>query len=185
MTSAIVIGLVIVQRLSELVLARRNTARLISEGAHEVGAAHYPAIVAVHVVWLISVTIWSLMYPEKLSAAWLAAYVTLQPFRIWTMATLGRYWTTRIIVVPSAPIVRHGPYRFCKHPNYAVVVAEIAVLPLAFGAWPLAIILSALNAAVLAVRITAENRSLAERAASMATPPTTIQPAPQSSAKLR
>jgi methyltransferase len=97
---------------------------------------------------------------RPIEGLWLALYVLLQIARVWVLASLGSRWTTRIIVLLDAPLVKAGPYRFISHPNYAVVVAEIAVLPLVFGLWPIALIFSALNAAVLTVRIREENRAL-------------------------
>jgi methyltransferase len=91
---------------------------------------------------------------------WLGLFVLIEIGRIWVLASLGSRWTTRIIVLPDAPLVRRGPYRWLNHPNYVVVVAEIAVLPLAFGLWRLALIFSVLNAILLSVRIRAENRAL-------------------------
>src|SRR5262249_24074026 len=93
----------------------------------------------------------------------LAAFAILQGLRLWVLLSLGRYWTTRIITVPGAPLVRRGPYRFLRHPNYLVVAAEIAMLPLAFGAWVVAVVFSALNAALLAWRIALEDQALAPR----------------------
>jgi len=87
----------------------------------------------------------------------------LQGLRVWVLATLGRYWTTRIITLPGAPLVRRGPYRWLRHPNYVVVAGEIAVLPLAFGAWQIAVVFSLANALVLWIRIRSEERALATR----------------------
>ena len=87
----------------------------------------------------------------------------LQVGRIWVLWHLGRYWTTRIITLPGAPLVAGGPYRFCRHPNYVVVVGEIATLPLALGQWPVALLFSLLNAAILIERIRVENAALATR----------------------
>ena len=150
--------LVTLQRLGELVLSRHNTRRLLARGAVEVGAGHYPLIVAVHALWLI--TLWWLAPTRPVDGFWLALYVLLQLARIWVLASLGERWTTRIIVPPDAPLVRRGPYRFVNHPNYVVVTGEIAVLPLAFGLWPVALLFTLLNAAVLATRIREENRAL-------------------------
>ncbi len=100
----------------------------------------------------------------------LAVFALLQAARLWVIASLGRYWTTRIITLPGAPIVRRGPYRWLRHPNYAIVAAEIAVLPLAFGAWPIAVVFSGLNALLLRHRIRLEEQALAPRA--------TVSPAP-------
>jgi len=156
------VALVALQRLFELVLSRRNTARLLANGALEVGAEHYLLIVAVHVAWLAA--LWVAVPPSTaISWPWLVVYLALECGRAWVMLTLGRYWTTRIIQVPDAPLVRNGPYRFCRHPNYVIVCGEIAVLPLVFGQWPIALVFSLLNAAVLAWRIRVENTALATR----------------------
>jgi methyltransferase len=154
----IILALVTLQRLGELWLSNRNTRRLLARGAHEVGAKHYPLIVAVHALWLAS--LWWLAPGRPVSWFWLAIYVLLQVGRAWVMTTLGERWTTRIIVLPGAPLVKSGPYRFVNHPNYIVVAGEIAVLPLVFGFWDLAIIFALLNAAVLSIRIQEENKSL-------------------------
>lgn len=160
----IVIGLVIAQRLAELVIAKRNTARLLAEaGAREVGAGHYPAIVALHTAWLAALVF--ILWQEAVTIRWpwLALFLILQLGRVWVLATLGRYWTTRIIVVPDAPMIRRGPFRLMRHPNYVVVSGEIAALPLAFGAWELALIFSLLNAGILFIRIRAEEAANADR----------------------
>jgi len=154
----IILALVTLQRLGELWLSNRNTRRLLAEGAHEVGASHYPLIVAVHAGWLAA--LWWLAPGQPIALVWLALYVLLQVARVWVLTSLGPRWTTRIIVLPEAPLVKAGPYRFVSHPNYVVVVAEIATLPLIWGLWPVALIFSALNAAVLFIRIREENRAL-------------------------
>lgn len=153
--AALLLALVTAERLGELWLARRNTARLLAEGAHEVGAGHYPLIVALHAAWLAGLWVYGRnAVPE---GGWLAVFVVLQVLRIWVLASLGRRWTTRIIVLPGAPLVRRGPYRLMAHPNYVVVVGEIAVLPLCLGLPWYALAFSLANAAVLAIRIRAEN----------------------------
>jgi len=154
----VILALVTLQRLSELWLSNRNTRRLILEGAYEVAPGHYPLIVAVHVLWLAA--LWWLAPPQPIDGFWLGMLVLIELARIWVLASLGKRWTTRIIVLPEAPLVRRGPFRWVNHPNYLVVIAEIAVLPLVFGLWQLALIFSALNAAVLTVRIREENRAL-------------------------
>lgn len=159
MTGAVVLlALVTAQRLGELVLARRNTARLIAKGGVEHGAAHYPAIVALHAAWLGG--LWLVAWDRSVHAGWLAAYLILQALRAWVLLSLGSRWTTRIITVPGETLVRKGPYRFLPHPNYLVVAGEIAVLPLVFGLPLYALAFSILNALVLAVRIRAESRAL-------------------------
>lgn len=154
----VILALVTLQRLSELWLSNRNTRRLVLEGAYEVAPGHYPLIVAVHALWLAA--LWWLAPPQPIDGFWLGMFVLIELARIWVLASLGKRWTTRIIVLPEAPLVRRGPYRWVNHPNYLVVIAEIAVLPLVFGLWQLALIFSALNAAVLTVRIREENRAL-------------------------
>ena len=129
--AAFVLALVTLQRFGELWLAQRNTRRLLARGAYEIGAGHYPLIVAVHAAWLGS--LWLLAWNAPVDLSWLSVYVVLQALRGWVLATLGSRWTTRIIVLRDAPLVRTGPYRFLSHPNYVVVAAEIAVLPLVFG----------------------------------------------------
>ena len=156
--NTVILVLVTVQRLGELWLSKRNTRRLLASGAHEYGANHYPLIVAVHALWLIA--LWWLALSRPVKGFWLGVFVLIEIARLWVLATLGRRWTTRIVVLPNAPLVRRGPYRLVNHPNYAVVVAEIAVLPLVFGLWQIALIFTLLNAAVLTVRIREENRAL-------------------------
>ena len=154
----VILAFVTLQRIGELWLSSRNTQRLLARGAHEHSPAHYPLIVVVHLLWL--ATLWWLALDRPVDGFWLALFVAIEIFRIWVLATLGPRWTTRIIVLPDAPLVRRGPYRFVNHPNYLVVVLEIAVLPLVFGLWQAALIFSLLNAAVLTVRIRAEDRAL-------------------------
>jgi methyltransferase len=156
--SALILGLVTLQRLAELVVARRNTRLLLQRGAFEVAPGHYPLIVAVHAGWLAA--LWWLAPGKTISWLLIALFALLQAGRLWVLATLGQRWTTRIIILPGAPLVTTGPFRLLRHPNYAVVVAEIAVLPLAFGLWQVALLFSLLNAAVLAIRIRTENAAL-------------------------
>lgn len=155
----LILAFVTLQRLAELAIARRNTTRLLARGAFEVAPGHYPLIVAVHAGWLLS--LWWIAPGREIAWPLIAVFVLLQAGRLWVLASLGERWTTRIIILPGAPLVTGGPFRFVSHPNYAIVVAEIAVLPLAFGLWQVALIFSLLNAAVLAIRIRAENRALA------------------------
>ncbi len=150
---------VIVQRLAELAIARRNTARLLARGAVEHGAGHYPAIVALHTAWIGAMVVWG--WDEPLRLPWLAAFVILQVLRVWVLVTLGERWTTRIIAL-NEPLVSRGPFRLIPHPNYAVVIAEIAVTPMVLGLTWVALLFTVLNAALLfGVRIPAENRALA------------------------
>ena len=154
----VILALVTLQRLGELVIARRNTRALLARGAYEASPGHYPLIVAVHALWLLS--LWWLAPGKPISWPLIGLFLILQLGRLWVLSTLGPRWTTRIIVLPGAPLVTGGPFRFVRHPNYAVVALEIAVLPLAFGLWQVALIFSAANGAVLAIRIRAEARAL-------------------------
>jgi len=154
----VVLGLVTLSRLVELPIARANTRRLLAAGGHEVAPGHYPLIVALHAAWLAA--LWWFAPQRPVSLPLLALFVLVELGRIWVLLTLGGRWTTRIIVVPGEILVRRGPYRFLNHPNYAVVVAEVALLPLVFGLWRTALVFSLLNAAALTVRIREENGAL-------------------------
>jgi methyltransferase len=156
--AVVILLLVTAQRLGELVLARHNTSRLLAKGAIEVGAGHYPLVVALHAAWLIALWTWGC--DQDVNVLALIGFAVMQGLRLWVLATLGERWTTRIIVLPGAPLVTAGPYRYFSHPNYAVVVGEIALLPLALHLPWLALLFTLLNAAVLAIRIRAEARAL-------------------------
>ena len=159
MTAALaILSFVTLQRLGELLVARRNTRALLARGAYEVGAGHYPLIAAVHLLWL--ATLWWLAPGRPIAWPLIGLFLVLQGARLWVLATLGPRWTTRIIVLPGAPLVASGPFRFVRHPNYWVVAGEIALLPLAFGLWQVALLFSLLNALVLTIRIRVEDRAL-------------------------
>lgn len=153
-----ILGFVTLQRLTELPIARANTERLLAAGGHEVAPGHYPLIVAVHVGWLAA--LWWFALGRPISIPLLLLFGLVEIARIWVLRSLGDRWTTRIIVVPGERLVARGPYRLVSHPNYVVVAAEIALLPLAFGLWQVALLFSLLNAAVLTIRIRAENAAL-------------------------
>ena len=155
-----VLGFVALQRLAELAYALRNTARLLAAGGIESGRGHYPLLVMMHAAWWLALAL--LVPPDQPANLWLLGlFAILQGLRVWILLSLGERWTTRIITLPGAPLIRSGPYRWLRHPNYLVVVAEIAVLPLAFGAWQIALVFSLLNGVLLAHRIRVENRALA------------------------
>ena len=161
MTAAIaLLCFVTLSRLGELWLARRNTAALLARGGVEVAPGHYPLIVAMHTLWLAS--LWFYGINQPVHPFWFAVFVLLQIGRIWVLQTLGPRWTTRIITVPGEVLVSHGPFRYLRHPNYAVVIGEIAVLPLTLGLPWVALVFTIANAAVLTIRIKAENVGLAE-----------------------
>jgi methyltransferase len=153
-----ILSFVTLQRLVELPIAQTNMRRLIAKGGHEVGANHYPYIVVLHACWLVA--LWWMAPGRPINFALLGLFVVVEAGRIWVLWTLGRRWTTRIIVVPGEQLVARGPFRFVDHPNYLVVIGEIAVLPLVFGLWQVAAVFSVLNAIILAVRIRAENHAL-------------------------
>jgi methyltransferase len=157
-----ILAFVTLQRVSEMTIAQQNTKRLLEAGAREYAPGHYPLIVAVHVGWLAA--LWWFAPGREIHWPLIGLFALLQLARVWVLRTLGPRWTTRIIVLPGAPLVLHGPFRFVRHPNYLVVIGEIAVLPLAFGLWEIAAIFSVLNAAVLAIRIRAEEKALGSSA---------------------
>jgi methyltransferase len=156
--ATLILALVTLQRLGELILSRTNTVRLLARGAVEIAPAHYPLLVATHAAWLIALWIWG--RDQDVNVVALALFIVLQGLRFWVLATLGPRWTTRIIVLPDAPLVTSGPYRYASHPNYAIVAGEIAILPLALHLPLLAAVFTVVNALVLVIRIRAEARAL-------------------------
>jgi methyltransferase len=158
-----ILAAVALQRLLEVAYAARNTRALLARGAREAGRRHYPLFVLLHGAWLAAIALMLPAAPE-IHLAPLAVFLLLQAARIWVIASLGEYWTTRVITLPGAPLVRRGPYRFLRHPNYLIVTGEIAALPLVFGEAGVALVFTALNAGLLAWRIRVENAALAARA---------------------
>ena len=159
-----IVAFVALERLAELAISLRNTRALMARGAIEHGAKHYPAIVALHLAWLASLILF-LPRPVALYWPWLAAFAMLQVLRIWVMTSLGEWFSTRILTIEDAPLVETGLYRYLRHPNYWIVVGEIASLPLAFGEIWVALAFTLLNAAALAWRIRIEDGALASRRA--------------------
>ena len=156
------IAFIAAQRIAELIVARRNTTRLLAEGGVEFGRGHYFLMVGFHAAWLAG--LWLLGREQAVDRLLLAVFLALQAARVWTIASLGRRWTTRVIVVPGAPLVARGPYRFIRHPNYLIVALETAIVPLALGLPAMAIVFSIVNAALLVWRIRVENAALASAA---------------------
>lgn len=156
--------LVFLQRGLEELHSQRNTRALIAEGAVEAGRSYYPVVAVAHLAWIASIF---LVIPAHVPVIWplLLLFLLLQIVRYWVIGTLGRYWTHRIITLDKAPVVRTGPYRWLKHPNYAVTLAETLLLPAAFGAFALGIIMTAVWAAVIRYKIELEDAALAERRA--------------------
>ena len=166
-TFLILLALLIVERLFELNLARRNARRAFARGAVEVGRAHYRVMVALHTAFIVSCAVEAIFFPHRFApaVAWiaLAAEAVAQALRYWAVATLGERWNTRIVVTPESAPVTRGPYRFMRHPNYLAVAIEIAALPMIGGAIFTAIFFSIANAMLLAVRIPAEERAMGRR----------------------
>ena len=160
------LAFIVVQRLAELALARRNTKNLLARGGREVGAGHYRVMVAIHTGWIAAMAVF---IPAAAPPWWpaLGLFGLLQAGRIWVIWSLGQFWTTRVITLDDAPLITRGPYRVTRHPNYAVVVAEIAILPLIFSAWEISVIFSVLNLIILRYRIRVEEGALASRVTKM------------------
>lgn len=164
----LLLAVVIVQRLTELRLAKRNEAWAREQGAIEHGARHYPLFFVLHTGWLLAWPIEAWLGGPRLASLWwlwLAAFVGAEALRYWAIGSLGQRWNTRILVLPGKPLIAAGPYRFVPHPNYIAVIVELAALPLLFDAWWTAAIVGALNLVVLlGIRIPAEARALRQSA---------------------
>ncbi|MFT7839815.1 isoprenylcysteine carboxyl methyltransferase family protein [Saccharothrix sp. BKS2] len=161
---AVLVGLVAVERLGELVVAKRNLAWSLARGGRETGFGHYPFMVVLHTGLLAGclAEVWVADRPFTALLGWpmLALVIAAQALRWWCIRVLGRQWNTRIVVVPGLPLVTGGPYRLFRHPNYVAVVVEGFALPLVHGAWLTAAVFTAVNAGLLTVRIRAEDRAL-------------------------
>jgi methyltransferase len=157
--SSVLLAFLTAQRLAELWWAKQNERRLLAEGGVEYGQSHLPLMIAVHTAWMVG--LWILARDRPVDPVFLGLFVILQLARLWILITLGRRWSIRVIVVPGEKLVARGPYRLLRHPNYAVVIGEIAVVPFAVGMPVYALVFSILNAAVLAIRIRTENAALA------------------------
>ncbi len=164
----VLVAAVAVQRLVELGISRRNRRALLAQGGVPVGDGHYPVMVALHASFLISAVaeVWLVPRPWRpgLAIAMLALLSLAMVVRVWTIRTLGERWTTRIVVLPGAPMVTTGPYRWLRHPNYLVVVVELVALPMVHGAWWTAAVFSVANVALLTFRIRTEEMALARLA---------------------
>jgi len=154
--------LVLLQRAFEELYSEHNTRRLLVDGAWEEGRDFYPVVAATHLGWIAGLGLLVPPHSPEHSLP-LAIFIALQPLRYWIIATLGRFWTHRIISVPGAPIVKRGPYRLIRHPNYAVAIAETFLLPLAFGQLTFAVIFTTLWIVVLRHKIQLEDAALSKR----------------------
>lgn len=160
----VLLALVAVERLAEIVVSRRNTAWSLARGGEEHGAGHYPVMVALHSMLLVGAATEVMVAPRPFVPAlgWpmLGLVVAAQVLRWWCIRTLGRRWSTRVVVVPGLPLVDTGPYRVLRHPNYLAVVVEGIALPLVHSAWVTAALFTALNLALLRVRVQVEETAL-------------------------
>lgn len=149
-------------RMGELLLARRNEKWLLQQGAVEYGQKHYPLIVMLHVFFFVSlIAEYLIVEPSSYSLPLFLLFFILLAFKVWTILALGKFWNTKIYRVTAFPLIKKGPYRYLKHPNYIQVIAEIAIIPLIFHLYYTAVIFSVLNLIVLTVRVREENRALA------------------------
>ena len=158
-----IIMIVIIQRLVELFVAKRNEKWMLGQGSFEVGAGHYPFMVAMHIAFFITLIFEFFIMDPPLSPLWilfLMLFLIAQIARIWCLTSLGKFWNTKILILPGADVVKKGPYQFIRHPNYVIVTTELLVLPLLFSAYFTAIIFSLLNLWMLSVRIPAEEKAL-------------------------
>ncbi|MBP3952589.1 isoprenylcysteine carboxyl methyltransferase family protein [Bacillus suaedae] len=161
----IFITIVIAQRMAEVMIANRNAKWIVSQGGYEVGRDHYKYIVMVHSLFFIALLI-EVSLSRNTATTWaiapLIVFLIAQVGRVWALSSLGRFWNTRIMILPGAKVIAKGPYRFLRHPNYVIVITELAVLPLIFQAYWTAIIFTVINALILSVRIKKEEQALQE-----------------------
>jgi methyltransferase len=152
---------IILLRLGELVYSKRNERWLLQNQAVEYGKGHYPFIVALHVLFILSLIVeYWIKQPVSCSFYFLIFYFILLLFKAWAILSLGKFWNTKIYHIPTIPLIKKGPYKYIKHPNYLIVIAEIAIIPLVFHLYYTAIIFSILNGIMLWVRIKEENKAL-------------------------
>ncbi|WP_301107651.1 isoprenylcysteine carboxyl methyltransferase family protein [Sporosarcina sp.] len=160
-----VFTIVVIQRLVELVIAQRNENWIRSQGAIEVGASHYKWMVLMHTAFFVSLLTEVLFFNRYLPALWsvlLAIFLVMQVLRVWCLSSLGRFWNTKILILPGADVQKKGPYKWIRHPNYVIVTTELLVLPLMFSAYFTAGLFCILNIWMLSVRIPAEEKALRE-----------------------
>lgn len=158
-TSEWIIAVVAALRIAEATYANRNAAMLLCRGGIEYGRGHYPLFILLYAGWFAA--LWLLVPADAaIDRAWFTLFVLLQLGRYWVLLALGPRWTIRVVVMPDMPLVRRGPYRWMRHPNYAIVGAEIVILPLVFGAWEISLVFGALIIGLLTWRIRVEDRAL-------------------------
>lgn len=165
MTFFVIVLLVIIQRIVEVIIAKRNEKKMLEKGAYEVGSTHYPFMIALHVGFFLSLIIEVLIFERPISPIFpilFTLFLGVQALRIWCLSSLGQFWNTKIIILPGANVVKKGPYLFFRHPNYVVVCSEILLLPLMFQAYFTSICFTLLNIWMLSVRIPTEEKALVE-----------------------
>ncbi|WP_226666786.1 isoprenylcysteine carboxyl methyltransferase family protein [Metabacillus litoralis] len=158
-------SLLILQRLTELVIAKRNEKWMLSRGGIEYGSDHYRYIVALHVFFLLSFLFEVLIFQREVTAFWyllIPILIVTQMIRYWALLSLGSYWNTKIIIVPNEIVISRGPYQFLKHPNYMIVAVEILLIPLLFQAYVTALVFTILNIVMMIIRIPTEEKALKE-----------------------
>jgi methyltransferase len=159
----IFVGFIILQRLAELTIAKRNEQWMKSKGAIEFGQGHYPAMVFIHTAFFIVFISEVSLLEKGLSDFWpilLSLFVMTQAMRVWALTSLGRYWNTKIIILPGAEVIKKGPYKIIKHPNYLIVALELIIIPLVFNAFFTMALFTLLNIIILSIRIPAEEKAL-------------------------
>ncbi|WP_100010829.1 isoprenylcysteine carboxyl methyltransferase family protein [Lentibacillus sediminis] len=164
----VLLGLIVLQRLVELVIAKRNEKWMKNQGGIERGSGHYLLFIILHVSFFLSLLVEMLLNSPEITFHYVlfALFLITQAARIWCIQTLGRFWNTKIIIAPNFSLVKEGPYKYMKHPNYVIVGVELFIIPLLFGAPVTAIIFPILHILLLTVRIPAEEQALTEFAGS-------------------
>ncbi|ADM38199.1 isoprenylcysteine carboxyl methyltransferase family protein [Bacillus spizizenii ATCC 6633 = JCM 2499] len=161
----LLIAILIAQRAAEMAVARQNEQKVKKQGAIEFGESHYPYIIIMHILFFLSLIAEVLLMNKQPSSWWIgiaAAILIVQAVRYWALCSLGAYWNTKILVVPGAELVKKGPYKWMKHPNYTVVILEILLIPLLYQAYVTMCLFSIVNAVLLTVRIRTEDKALEE-----------------------
>ena len=161
MAFVLFISFIILLRIGELILSRSNERWLLQNGAIEYGQKHYPYIVALHVLFIVALIIeYSTKQTASFSMFFLVLYFLLLAFKARVITTLGKFWNTKIYHIQGFPLMKNGVYKYIKHPNYLIVIAEIAIIPLVFQLYFTAIVFTLLNAIMLSVRVKEENKVL-------------------------
>ena len=155
------ISFVVLLRFAELIHSKRNEKWLLENGALEYGQKHYPFIVLTHTLFILSVIVeYTVKQTASYSLLLMSFYFLMLGMKVWVIVTLGKFWNTKIFHIPEIPVIRKGFYLYFKHPNYMIVIIEIALIPCIFQLYITAIIFSILNLVMLSIRIKVENKVL-------------------------